>query len=243
MHFAVQNLSTLVKDSDAELMAEAVAKQLLSDAAPAWLRTPAQVAFIPKMRAIDKSAILCILFDHADQAGALGYHDETPDGLQFARIFVKPVLDSGGTALKASTPQQVTVASVLSHEVLEAFVDPACNAWCDGPLKVAKKKYAAVALEVGDPVEAGSYDVTTASGAVVTVSDFVHPAWFDPKAPAGSRFNQLATLTAPMTMTQGGYLIVRNAAGKESQVFGEFRPKWRAKAKPKKTSRAGFRGA
>ncbi len=243
MHFAVQNLSTLVKDSDAELMAEAVAKQLLSDAAPAWLRTPAQVVFIPKGAAIDKAAILCILFDHADQAGALGYHDETPDGLQFARIFAEPVLDSGGTVLKASTPDQVTVASVLSHEVLEAFVDPACNAWCDGPLKVHKKKYAQVALEVGDPVEAGSYDVTTASGAVVSVSDFVYPSWFDPKAPLSSRFNQLGTVKTPLTMSPGGYLILRNRAGVESQVFGELRPKWRAKSKPKKTSRAAKRGA
>lgn len=240
MLFIVQNATKLVTDAEATKMAEAISAQVTSDLAPAWDRRPAQVLFVPRGQPVDPKAILCALLDSSDSPGALGYHDELPDGREYAKIFCKPVMENGGVAL-AGREGAVSIASVLSHEVCEAFVDPACNAWCDGPLKVAKKKYAAVALEVGDPVEAGSYNVTTSDGTVVSVSDFVHPAWFDPKAPAGSRFNQLNTLTAPLTMTPGGYLIVRKSGGIESQVFGEVRPKWRAKAKAHRASRPSRR--
>ncbi len=215
MLYAIQNQSSKVSDVDAQTMTNAVLKQVVHDIAPAWGRLPPSIVFFPKGIKEPKADLLIVILDNPDTAGALGYHDETPSGQDYAKIFVDPVLSSGGAILKGKDSSVVTVSSVLSHEVAEAFVDPACNSWCDGPLTVKGVSYKAVALEVGDPVEAGSYPVDN-----VMVSNFVTPQWFDLKNKVGP-FDYMKTLSHPMTMSPGGYLILRKSEGGESQVFGD----------------------
>ena len=89
-------------------------------------------------------------------------------------VAAKPELDNGGKA----TTGDWSVSSVMSHEVLEMYIDPNCNLWAnDG-------KGSAYSFEVCDPVEAPSYTVNG-----VSVSNFVTPSWFDSLAPATAQFD------------------------------------------------------
>src|SRR5215510_105820 len=42
------------------------------------------------------------LLDDADVADALGYHDLGPDGLPYARVFLDPIFDNGGTWVRGA---------------------------------------------------------------------------------------------------------------------------------------------
>lgn len=125
------------------------------------------------------------LFVTADMPGALGYHDETPTGLPVLKVF--PSLDA---------QDGVRWETTASHEVLEALADP----YLRRATQDDRGRF--WALEVGDPVEADSYEIDG-----VPVSNFVTPQWFEPpRDQTGVRFDHLGRLTAPFTMTAGGYM-------------------------------------
>src|SRR6266536_53666 len=215
----VVNKSTLVSDDDVKQMTRACAAQLRLHAAPLWGRRVIPVVYSSTEADAPPGAWVVAILDDPDQADALGWHTEDQGELIFGRVFARPVLDNGGDALT----KPLSVASVLSHEVLETYVDPNVNLWADRGDGVA------VALEVGDPVESDSYSVTV-DGTEVTVSNFVSPHWFDPQSSSGDRFDYLGTVVAPFTMTPGGYIIVMQE-GRISQQFGERCPAWRKEAK------------
>jgi hypothetical protein len=132
-----------------------------------------------------------------------------------------PVLQNGGVVLyDPKHPQNVSVASVLSHEVIEIFVDPFINVWVDGP---QIRKGSCYAMEACDPVESNSY-VNMSSGVAVSVSNFVYRQYFVPDVPAGTKLDHLGVLQHPFTLAPGGYMVVRQDPGTEAQVFGEVRP-------------------
>ena len=86
--------------------------------------------------------------------------------------------------------------------------------------------------ELCDPVEDNTYAIAM-DGYQVGVSNFIFPSWFNPQATKAlnAPFDYLAKLTAPFTMTSGGYMIVA-ALDNETQVtarhvFGETMPAWR----------------
>jgi hypothetical protein len=127
----------------------------------------------------------------------------------------KPELDNGAQVIVGNW----SVSSVLSHEVLEMFVDPNCNLW-------GSNDHGRVySLEVCDPVKAPTYDVNG-----VSVSNFMTPAWFDPQAPTASQFDKLGKLSAPFSISPGGY-VVYSAEGKEHQTSGDDFPAWRKEMK------------
>lgn len=210
----VVNRSSLMSSPDVQLAVRAVAWQLRYQAAPAWGKTPLPVVYSPTEQTAPPGSWVIGIFDDSDQAGALGWHDIARGDIVFGRVFVRPVLTHGGNALTAP----LSVASVLSHEVLETFCDPYCNLYADAD------GTRSIAVEVGDPVEGDSY-VIPVSGTPVQVSNFVLPRWFDPVATVGP-FDQMGKLTRPFSMTPGGYLIVM-ADGVVSQVFGERYEQWR----------------
>jgi hypothetical protein len=164
------------------------------------------------------------MLDNSTQAGALGYHSED-NNLIDAFIFAGPVLQTGGVALyDAHNPQNVSVASVLSHEVCEMVGDRFAGFWSDGPDVKASdgKTYNEYALELCDPVEGDSYVITVGTLKVpVSVSNFVFPSWFNTEATDLNKpFDYLGKLTKPFSMSPGGYLIVRQS-GNYQQIFGE----------------------
>ncbi len=165
MLIAILNQSTLVSNADAAAMTEAVAAQVRFDAAPIWDRAPAAVVFYTDPSAVPPAAHGIALVDTIENQpqGVLGFHTEDRGGKLWGVVAAKPELDNGAEV----TTGDWSVSSVLSHEVLEMFVDPNCNLWAnDG-------QGSAYSFEVCDPVEAPSYPVNG-----VSVSNFVTPSWF-----------------------------------------------------------------
>ena len=202
---SVFNKSSLSTDADIERAVEAVGVQLARDYAPIWGMAPG-LEFVPK-GASGSGGAPCNVSDVSDQEGAAGYHFSDASGTQIA-VFCRPSFDAGSTTIAGVE----AVSGCLSHECLETSCNPAANRWADGP------DGRDVGLEVGDPVQPGTLAETYSENGVV-LANFVYPAWFDPNAPAGSKFDHLGILRAPFTITDAGYLIVRTEPGTISDIF------------------------
>ena len=203
----VINKSTLLKDEDFQAMVEACKIQLDRDVAPMWLRGTWNIV----TNQPESVGYPIVILDNPDHAGALGYHTESPDGKVWGRVFVKPVVDGGGEMLTGS----LSVAAVLSHEVIEAYCDPNVNLWAD--MNNGKM----VCFEACDPVESDSYTVLTKSGRNVSVSNFVLPAWFDVQAAPGTKLDFMAKVQKPFTMSTGGYMVVFDMNSRQvNNIFG-----------------------
>jgi hypothetical protein len=217
MLIAILNQSTLISDTDAATMTEAVATQVQLDAAPLWDRAPAAVVFYTDPTTVPETAHgIAIVDTIQDQPhGVLGLHTEDEGGKLWGVVPAKPILDNGGQV----TIGDWSVSSALSHEVLEMLVDPNCNLWAsDG-------KGSVYTFEVCDPVEAPSYTVNE-----VSVSNFVTPSWFDSLAPATAQFDKLGQLTSPFSILKGGYVVYESAGAPHQDFGGEF-PDWRKEMK------------
>lgn len=204
----VVNSSTLVSDADVRHMTRAVAKQVKLHACPLWDKAPIPVVFSSSVQDAAPGMWVIAILDDPDQADALGWHTEDQGDLVYGRVFARPALDN-----------QVSVSSVLSHEVLETLVDPNANLWADDGHGLL------TALEVCDPVESDSYSISV-SGQPVQVSNFVTPAWFDSMAAIGEQFDYLGSVSSPFTMTAGGYMV-NLSEGQVSQQFGSQYAEWR----------------
>jgi len=162
---------------------------------PVW-GTPAK---LQRSHGFVKNAWAMVFLDNADQAGALAYHDLTPDGLPVSKVFVKTTLDNH---------DKVSVSA--SHELVEMLVDPAINLMTTGP--DPKVIYA---YESADPVEELSFPVNG-----IDMTDFVYPSYFEAFHKPGSvQFDHLKKVTKPFQILKGGYQIIFKN-GKWSQTFG-----------------------
>jgi hypothetical protein len=226
MHIAIINRSKLISDKDVAAMTEAVSYQLAKHVAPNWAMLPCPVIFYTSTAHLTADARPIAVLDDPDVDGALGYHTEE-GGKIWGRVFVKPVLDNGGAVLcDQKNVNNTSVASVLSHEIIEMFLDPYINTWSDGPKIAEGSEYA---FEGCDAVEADSYVVHVGqpgNQVAVAVSNFLLPHWFDEQSKKVS-YDYLRKLNRPFSMTPGGYMVVRNGPGTERQVFGAKYPEWR----------------
>lgn len=158
-----------------------------------------------------------VFLDDADQAGALAYHDLTPDGFPEAKVFVKTTLDNHDL-----------VSVSASHELVEMLVDPAINMMTTGP--DPKVIYA---YESADPVEQLSFPVNG-----IAMTDFVYPSFFETFHKPGSvKFDYLGKVNRPFQVLSGGYQIVFKN-GKWSQVFGSASKKSRFKMEDRRGHRS-----
>lgn len=206
---SVQNLSTKVTDRQVATMCKGL-NQLLRTFCTDWSIPPAQVVPLTRTQRPATRLIVYIL-DDSDTPGALGYHDES-GGIPYGTVFANTILQYGGAILNA-TGSMITVAQCLSHEVFELLIDINANVWW-----YTGQGNTLVAAEVSDPVESNVVRLQV-DNTLVAYSDWILPKWMDPQATKGP-FNHLNTLTAPFTMSPGGYLIVLTAAG-VSYVFGD----------------------
>lgn len=135
--------------------------------------------------------------DVLDDPQALGYHTDEA-GVVFARILSDNGADSG------------------SHECCEETLDPTCEIW--KPMGNGSE----IAFESCDPVEGDSYPQAATIGdktRQIQVSNYVLPSYFDPNGKAP--FDRMGKLTAPFTMTEGGYMVVQDASGNDTDVFAK----------------------
>src|SRR5258708_2019986 len=186
---AVVNYSTLTPAAAVRQFVPALQTQVRRDFAPIW-GIDAVVVSVTQSGILPFHWVLGV-FDSADQAGALGYHELTPAGKPVMKVFVKDSADAG-----------VPLSSVASHELLEALGDAFVESLA---LKDTGKATGILyPVEVCDPVETDLYPIYG-----VQVSNFVTPYWFGDPLPVGGKYDFLGKLNAPFTMTPGGYVSTR----------------------------------
>src|SRR5271157_173678 len=97
---SVINQSSVVADADVKRAVAALQKQVSEHFAPAW-GVDAMLTFIPSGAAPPPGTWWMVVLDSSDQAGALGYHDLTTDGLPLGKVFA-------GTDMQYGTQWTVT---------------------------------------------------------------------------------------------------------------------------------------
>jgi hypothetical protein len=158
------------------------------------------------------------ILDNSDQAGKLGYHDLTSEGLPLGKVFA-------GSDMVNGYNWTVTV----SHELLEMLVDPDINRAVF--VQSATNDNMFYSLEICDPCEADQYGYSIDG---VLVSDFIFPSWFESfRAPKSCQFDATQQITTPFELAAGGYISVYDigAAGGWQQVNARSMPRgWTARA-------------
>ena len=196
---AVVNLSPSVDARDLAYYVKAWDTQA-AEFAKAWGVSYTPVVLYDHPDDLPTSDGECRLFtiqDDIGAPGAEGFHDDVLGDI-YARILPDNNCEAG------------------SHEVVEEEGDPTCELW--SPMPDGRW----VANESADPVEADHYTISVSIGGFsrdVPVTNYVLPSWFDAKGQAP--FDRKGSLSAPFTMTAGGYMVVRAADGSVSDVFAQ----------------------
>jgi hypothetical protein len=213
MEVYVVNESTALSDIDAWNIGWACDYQAQFHYGRSGWRSDVRCAFLPGggQAKIPAGGSVLHFLDTADQAGALGYHDEDGNEVPYARVFVKTTQADGGV-----------VSEVASHELLELASDPHVNLTAlTGDMK---RLYA---VEVGDPVQGNAYDVGAPEAKVtgVAVADFALPNWFDPSTPADQPTSFRGAVKGPFALAAQGYYgyvdLTNVAAGWQQQAGAE----------------------
>ncbi|MFE2994802.1 hypothetical protein ACFXG4_07305 [Nocardia sp. NPDC059246] len=204
------NRSTVLTDAQVSAVVPALQTQVHRDWAPVW-GSDADLSFVATGAQPPAGAWWLVVSDDADQAGALGYHDLTNEGLPMGKVFARSDIDAG---------LQWTVTA--SHELLEMLGDPDINlAAYVFSTATAGRIYA---YEVADACEADQYGYAING---IQVSDFVFPAWFENFRKAGStQFDYGNHITAPFQLLPGGYIGVFDINGGSGwhQLTAESKP-------------------
>ncbi|MFE3055214.1 hypothetical protein [Nocardia sp. NPDC059239] len=204
------NRSTVLTDAQVSAVVPALQTQVHRDWAPVW-GSDADLSFVATGAQPPAGAWWLVVSDDSDQAGALGYHDLTNEGLPMGKVFARSDIDAG---------LQWTVTA--SHELLEMLGDPDINlAAYVFSSATAGRIYA---YEVADACEADQYGYAING---IQVSDFVFPAWFENFRKAGStQFDYGNHITAPFQLLPGGYIGVFDINGGSGwhQLTAESKP-------------------
>jgi hypothetical protein len=178
---------SVCSDDEVAAITQALQRQVDHDFRPTW-GIAAKLTAVPKGQDPPASAWVLGVFDDSDQAGALGYHDLTPELHPVSKAFA-------GTDRKYGASVSVT----CSHELLEMLGDPYINTSSLDP-----RTGRLYAYENADAVEADElgYEIEG-----VVVSDFVLPQFFDPQhAGKGRPLSFKGNVTEPFSPAKGGYL-------------------------------------
>jgi hypothetical protein len=217
--FAVLDASGLLDPSQVGSIVRAIRIQLRDHLAPAWGRTVApEIREVQGEEWIDKDEVaVYLLGSPGETAGIFGAHYEK-EGRAVCRIYVRPIIVQCPGRILWAPYGGTSVASVVSHEVLEAEIDTDAATW------IQSNDGDEVALEVCDPDSGTAYDIQLQPGLLVGVANFAHPAFFE-RTPAwiGQRLDHEGRLAHPFEPAPGGYLI-RRQNGAASLVFGSRPP-------------------
>jgi hypothetical protein len=190
---SVINESTVLTDAEVTPVVAALQQQVTNDFRPVW-GTDAELTMIPQGTQPPTGSWWLVILDDSDQAGALGYHDLTPDGLPIGKVFA-------ASDLKAGMSWSVTA----SHELLEMLADPNINLTVF--VQNANTSGTLYAYEVCDACEDDSFAYQVNN---VLVSDFVYPAWFESFRAQGTQFDRMSHIENPLELLAGGYIGVFN---------------------------------
>jgi hypothetical protein len=189
---SVINESTVLTDAEVTPVVIALQQQVTNDFRPIW-GIDAELKMVPQGTPATPGTWWLVILDDSDQAGALGYHDLTPDGLPIGKVFA-------ASDLKAGTSWSVTA----SHELLEMLADPNINLTVF--VQNADTAGTLFAYEVCDACEDDRFAYKVND---VMVSDFVYPAWFESfRAEGSAQFDRGNQIRNPLGLLAGGYIGV-----------------------------------
>lgn len=221
---AVVNASSFVSDAEVAEVTAALSVQLSRDVEPAW-GWRAEVAFVPAGGPRPADAWTLEILDVTDREGASGYHDRDADGRPFGRVFVA----TGGRL----DPDWSILAS---HELLEMLADPSSNHGIVAGTDLGLSLYA---LEICDPCEAAPFAYEIGR---VRVSDFVYPAWYEPRSPAGTLLDYTGSVSRPLQLLTSGFISRLDLPGAQWQsVFADQRQAEVRRARPLRCGNAELR--
>lgn len=203
------NKSSVLKDTDMFLMINAI-NTMLPAFCKAWSLKQYTCIAAPSTTKLGSTGMYCVFLNTSTSAGTLAFHTENAN-IPYGEVFVKTVLQYGGSILMGANNAVPTVAQAFSHEIFEMLVNPNINVWW----QVSNTKL--VPAEVCDPVQ-GSIVPIKVGAVTVGMSDYILPEWNDPQSTKGP-YNFLNTLTQPFQMSKGGYLVSMKT-GTISYVFG-----------------------
>lgn len=202
---AILNRCSVLSDDDALKMVGDIKLASDRDFEPIW-HIGSSIKYVEQADTKSwRGAWNILLLDSSDVAGALGYHDLTPEGLPVSKCFIKTDLDYGAVP-------SVTV----THELWEMLVDPYINDYCFDP-----KRGFFVAKESADSVEADDLAYMINGTAI---SDFVTPHFFNPDAHPSSAFSFRKNVKKPFELARGGYEILYIPGKGWSQNFNRTDP-------------------
>jgi len=208
---AIVNRFDGVSDAEARRVVKALQIQVDRDFAPIW-GVRAKLQYVGLKETPDSDTWQLVILNNSDQAGALGYHELTRDGLPLGKIFA-------GTDIENGLQWSVTAA----HELLEMLSDP----WINFAM-IHQAAGVVYALENCDAVEADRYAYAIeVDGIKVMVSDFVTPDWFIPQwknfdGPK-PKFDFMGHCTEPLQLLPGGYIgVLRSLDGEWEQVIARL---------------------
>src|SRR5436305_9085324 len=115
IEIALMNASKTLNDTEVSNALKALQTQVSRDFAPVW-GVDANLTFYGQGQNVRSGSWWLVALDDSDQAGALGYHDLTTEGLPLGKVFA-------GTDKKLGYIWSVTA----SHELLEMLGDPDIN--------------------------------------------------------------------------------------------------------------------
>jgi hypothetical protein len=188
MNIYLLNKSTVLKDDEVNAWVPAFNKFL--GHVRYWWPRRANIIWSPVDRE-PKEAWKIIIADSSDQAGALGYHDFTPNGRPISYVFAADDLKYGYSPTVTTT-----------HEIAEMIADP----WISDVIQVSDQYF--YAKEICDPVEADdlAFEITIEGYDPVLCSDFVLPNWFIPGSVG--MFDYMKHVTKPLKILPKGYMSV-----------------------------------
>jgi hypothetical protein len=194
----VINRSSVMSDTQAAAITHALQTQVDRDFGPVW-SIEAKLTFRGAGAKPDPHNWWLVFLDNSDDATALGYHEMTSAGLPIGKAFIKTTMVDGG------------IPSVCaSHELLEMLADP----YIDRTVMYQETNQAGriYALEVCDACEDDvfGYDING-----VTVSDFVHPTWFQGwrGQHSSAQFDYGKHIKEPFQLLSGGYISMMDFRG------------------------------
>lgn len=200
IEIAVKNLSTVVSDSELAHALPAFQTQVSRDFAGVY-GIDAKLTIVNKGQALLATQWQLGVFDDADGAGYLGYHETSARGTPLGKVFAKTTIQDGGLW---------TVT--FSHELLEMLLDPWINLTVADPS--TKRSYS---FEACDAVEADDLGYKIQG---VQVSDFVKPSYFEPDATGVTKGRSFCNhVKHAFELAPGGYASFLDwTTGEYSQV-------------------------
>lgn len=218
---------TNIEDAEVQRVIRAINRQLAEDFKRYWhrdvqLRLEGWTGEKPDpAHPVDmRGDAVLYLWDEADVAGALGYHDQTAAGVPYGFVFTKLAKELG---------QHWSVT--LSHEALELAMDPDVNLLAQGPHPDKQENGRIVYhwYELCDAVQDSTYKIDE-----VEVANFLLPPYFTSGEEHKNHNDFLATGIKSFGVAEGGYVGFFDPKSQQHETYvapNDAKAKRRQKAK------------